>query len=97
MLPTPAAAACSPCLLSRLLRPVVQCPTVIFPPGPPPRRQLILSTDEDRADIMGGKDVSDYLAAFDRLRERWGAGGCAPKLQERVLGLVDDLREFGHI
>ena len=58
-------------------------------------RQLLFSTDEDRAEMLGGTSMDDFIEAFERMTERWRTGHCAPALQERMLGIVEDLREFG--
>ncbi|XP_043194697.1 uncharacterized protein LOC122367025 [Amphibalanus amphitrite] len=59
--------------------------------------QLLFSSDEDRNDLLGGTNMGDFVKAMQRLRERWQEGKCAPALQERLLGIVEDMKEFGHM
>ena len=58
---------------------------------------MLHSSEEDRADLLAGTGFDDFIKAFDRLTVRWKAGRCAPALREKILGIVEDLREFGHL
>ena len=47
--------------------------------------------------MMGGSTVEDFLKTYERLTDRWRAGHYTPEIRQRILGIVEDLREFGHL
>ena len=46
---------------------------------------------------MAGTGAGDWIKAFRRMAERWRDGHYTPELKQRVVGIVEDLKEFGHV